>query len=100
MWIFIIIRKNAAGVNSTLKHHIGSKDISLIALWVDSTCIKDIEWCTTAQHFSALDKDFFASKFDFCYVGGMKVIFTFSPDNDLTGITLPGESRLITAPIV
>ncbi|GFV61375.1 hypothetical protein TNCV_445911 [Trichonephila clavipes] len=55
------------------------------------------EGCTTAQHSITSDKDSFVTKsVDFVYVGGMKATSTFTPNEDWTRITLPGESQLTT----
>ncbi|GFW95335.1 hypothetical protein TNCV_2970571 [Trichonephila clavipes] len=72
--------------------HIGFKDLSPILPCFNSTRIGNVQWCTTAQHNAAPDRDSFATKsVYFCYVGGMKVRSSLSPD-----VPLSGETRHFT----
>ncbi|GFW99710.1 hypothetical protein TNCV_3419411 [Trichonephila clavipes] len=51
---------------------------------------------TTAQHYAATDKDYFAPKsVGYCYVAVMKVSSTFFPGEDSTRIIISGTFRVI-----
>ncbi|GFU09574.1 hypothetical protein TNCV_3026221 [Trichonephila clavipes] len=61
------------------QHHIDFKNITLIAMNIDSIHIEDVQWCTTVQYYVGLDKVSFATRFvGFCYAEGMKFTKTES----------------------
>ncbi|GFU63273.1 hypothetical protein TNCV_3333231 [Trichonephila clavipes] len=84
-------------INHPKKPRISFKDLIPITLCVDSTRIKDVQWCTSAKRYAVPRKDFFVIKsVDFCYAEEMEASSTFYSEEDSTRITLSGESRVIT----
>lgn len=56
-----------------------------------------MQWFTTAQLYTAQDKDSFATKFgDLFHAEEIRKNSTFQTDKDSIRITLPGKSRFVT----
>ncbi|GFW48411.1 hypothetical protein TNCV_1109731 [Trichonephila clavipes] len=67
---------------------IGFKDFVPIALCVDTSLIKDVQWCSTALHDPDLVKDSSSPKLKiFPYLGELVTSPTFPPNEDSSIIT-------------
>lgn len=59
---------------STLKQpHVGFKNFIPLAMCIGSTCIEELQWCTTDQHYAAAENYSYAIKsyaIDLFYIVG------------------------------
>lgn len=64
VWLSIIVNKHEVRVFSTpVQPHIGLKGFIPLAMCVYSTRIEDVQWCMTAKHYAAPDKNSFSTKY-------------------------------------